>query len=38
MMSKSKRLTILEKVVEDNSDKIKEIDICRTHKIDIVEV
>jgi len=30
MMSKSKELAILEKVVRDNSDKIEEIDTCRT--------
>ncbi len=30
MMSESKRLTILEKVVRDNSDKIEETDIHRT--------
>jgi len=37
MMSELKRLAILEKVVRDNSDKIEEIDICRTQKIDIAE-
>ncbi len=37
MMSELKRLIILKKVVRDNSDKIEEIDICRTQKIDIVE-
>ncbi len=37
MMSELKRLTILEKVVRDNSDKIKEIDTCRTQKIDTAE-
>ncbi len=36
-MNKSKRLTILEKVVKDNLDKIEETDIYRTQKIDIVE-
>jgi len=36
-MSKSKRLTILEKVVRDNSDKIEEIDIHRIQKIDTAE-
>ncbi len=36
-MSKLKRLTILEKVVRDNLDKIKEINICRTQKIDTAE-
>jgi len=37
MMNELKRLTILEKVVKDNLNKIEEIDICRTQKIDIVE-
>ncbi len=37
MMSKLKRLIILEKVVRDNLDKIEETDICRTQKIDIAE-
>ena len=37
MMSKLKRLAILEKVVRDNSDKIKETDICRIQKIDTAE-
>ncbi len=37
IMSKLKRLAILEKVVRDNSDKIEEIDICRTQKIDTAE-
>ena len=37
MMSELKRLAILEKVVRDNLDKIEEIDICRTQKIDIAE-
>jgi len=36
-MSKLKRLAILKKVVRNNSDKIEEIDICRTQKIDIAE-
>jgi len=36
-MNKSKRLTILEKVVKDNLDKIEETDIYRTQKIDIAE-
>jgi len=38
MMSELKRLAILEKVVRNNSDKIEEIDICRTQKIDTAEV
>ncbi len=38
MMSELKRLTILEKVVRDNSDKIEETDTCRTQKIDTAEV
>jgi len=37
MMSKLKRLVILEKVVRDNSDKIEEIDIHRTQKIGTAE-
>jgi len=37
MMSKSKRLAILEKVVRDNLDKIEEINIYRTQKIDTAE-
>ncbi len=37
MMSELKRLIILEKVVRDNSDKIEEIDIYRTQKIDTAE-
>jgi len=37
MMSELKRLTILEKVVRDNSDKIEETDIHRTQKIDTAE-
>jgi len=37
MMSKSKRLAILEKVVRDNLDKIEETDIYRTQKIDTAE-
>ncbi len=37
MMNELKRLTILEKVVKDNLNKIEEIDICRTQKIDIAE-
>jgi len=34
MRSELKRLAILEKVVKDNSDKIEEIDTCKTQKID----
>jgi len=37
MMSELKRLVILEKVVRDNSDKIEEINTCRTQKIDTAE-
>jgi len=37
MMSKLKKLTILKKVVRNNSDKIEEIDIYRTQKIDTAE-
>jgi len=37
MMSKLKRLVILEKVVRNNSDEIEETDICRTQKIDTAE-
>jgi len=37
MMSKLKRLAILEKVVRDNLDKIEEIDIYRIQKIDTAE-
>jgi len=37
MMSELKRLVILEKVVRDNLDKIEEIDICKTQKINTVE-
>jgi len=37
MMSKSKRLAILEKVVKNDSDKIKEINTCKTQKIDTAE-
>jgi len=37
MMSKSKRLAILEKVVRDNLDKIEETNIYRTQKIDTAE-
>jgi len=37
MMSKLKKLTILKKVVKNNSDKIEEIDIYRTQKIDTAE-
>jgi len=37
MMSKLKRLAILEKVVRDNLDKIEEINIYRTQKIDTAE-
>jgi len=37
MMSELKRLAILEKVVRNNSDKIEEIDTCRTQKIDTAE-
>jgi len=37
MMSESKRLTILEKVVRDNSDEIEEIDTYRTQKINTAE-
>jgi len=37
MMSKLKRLAILEKVVRDNLDKIEETDIYRTQKIDTAE-
>jgi len=36
-MSELKKLTILEKIVRDNSDKIEETDICKTQKIDIAE-
>ncbi len=36
-MSESKRLTILEKVVRDNSDEIEEIDTYRTQKINTAE-
>jgi len=36
-MSELKRLTILEKVVRNNSDEIEEIDICRIQKIDTAE-
>ncbi len=37
MMSELKKLTILEKVVRDNSDEIEEIDAHRTQKIDAAE-
>ncbi len=37
MMSELKRLVILEKVVRDNLDKIKETDTCKTQKIDTAE-
>ncbi len=37
MMSKLKRLAILEKVVRNNLDKIEKTDICRTQKIDTAE-
>jgi len=37
MMSELKRLTILEKVVRDNSDEIEEIDTYRTQKINTAE-
>jgi len=37
MMSKLKRLAILEKVVRDNLDKIEETNIYRTQKIDTAE-
>jgi len=36
-MSELKRLTILEKVVRDNSDKIEETDAYRTQKTDTAE-
>ncbi len=36
-MSESKKLAILEKVVRNNSDKIKKTDTCRTQKIDTAE-
>ncbi len=38
IMSKLKRLIILEKVVRNNSDEIEEINVYRTQKIDAVEV
>jgi len=37
MMSKSKRLAILEKVVRDNSDEIEEINTYRIQKIGTAE-
>jgi len=37
MMSKSKKLAILEKVVRNNSDKIEEINTHRIQKIDTAE-
>jgi len=37
MMSELKRLAILEKVVRDNSDEIKEINTCRIQKIGTAE-
>jgi len=37
MMSELKRLTILEKVVRDNLDKIEEINIYRIQKKDTAE-
>ncbi len=36
-MNELKRLIILEKVVRDNSDEIKEIDTYKIQKIDTVE-
>jgi len=37
MMNELKRLTILEKVVKNNSNKIEEINTYRTQKIDTAE-
>ncbi len=38
MMNKLKRLTILKKVVRDNSDEIEETDAHRTQKIDTADI
>ncbi len=38
MMSKLKRLAILEKVVKNDMNEIKKIDICKIQKKNIIEV